>query len=87
MKVQNKGWDSGEVFRVGDEMHTVVGYYTGSGGYAEMFTKIPSENGLTIYVCWDNHFEMYWSFRERSTLTELDLVCRLFHRGDRGRNS
>lgn len=85
MKIQNEGWDYRESFRVGQEIHTVVGYYTGSEGYAEMFTKVDIEHNLTTYHCWDNSFEMYWTHKESSTLTELDLVCRLFHKGDRGR--
>lgn len=86
MRIQNKGWSSGETFIVKDRVHEVVGYYTGTKDYSEMFTKVPVEGTTYVfYTCWDNTFPMYWTLKETSDLTELDLVCRLFHKGDKGR--
>ena len=76
----NESPDTGETFKANDFVHTVVGYYTGTKNYSEMFTHTPTENGLTQYHRWARYGFGLWNYMDSSTLTELDLVCDMFHK-------
>jgi len=63
--------------------HTIVGFYTGTKPIDdEMFTRtINHENDLTNYHQWCR-FNNGWLLTNTSTLTELDLVSRMFHKDE-----
>jgi hypothetical protein len=75
--------DIDETFQFKDRTYTVVGYYNGTKDHTELFTKAISEEPfceLFEYQQWLHIVDVNeWKFMHESTLTELDLVCRLFH--------
>jgi len=67
-------------------VYTIIGYYTGVGDHAQMFTSTPNTDwpDLKCYQCWEK-FERYvpYVLTYTDNKTELDLVCDMFHKEHR----